>query len=105
MKLKKLEKYPVISVLVYGGLLFFTINHLKEHMHRLDKNEDNNFIKFLLICVIIISIYESINTSEELVESSKNAVHKIDKTVKDIKNNNSNNSNNNKVITKDEQVY
>lgn len=100
MKFKKLEKYPVISIIVYGALLFFTVTHLKEHMHRLDKNDDNEFIKFLLICVIIISIYESINTSKEIVESSKDVVHKIDITVKDIKYKNS--IKNNKI--KNEQV-
>lgn len=99
MKFKKLEKYPLVSIIVYGGLLYFTVTHLKEHLHRLDRNEDNEFIKFLLIIVIIISIYESFNTSKEIVESSKDAVHKIDATVKDIKHKNDNHKGN------DEQVY
>ncbi len=101
MKFKKLEKYPLVSVLVYGALLFFTVHHLKEHMHRLNKNEDSEFIKFLLIIVIIISIYESFNTGKEIVESSKDAVHKIDTSVKDIKH--KSNSHDNK--TTYEQIY
>ena len=88
MKIVYLEKYPLVSFIVYGALLLWIIHNLKEHIYRLNKNQDTEFIKFLLICLIIISIYEFFNTSEEVVKSGHIAVKKLDETVKIIKNKN-----------------
>jgi uncharacterized membrane protein len=88
MKIVYLEKYPLVSFILYGVLLLWTIHHLKEHINRLNRNEDTEFIKFLLVCLIILSIYEFFNTSEEVVKSGHSAIQKLDKTIENIKNKN-----------------
>ncbi len=83
-----LENYPVGSFILYGAILFFTIHQLKEHLKRIKKGEDTDFIKFLLVCLIIIGIYEFVGTTKNVVVSGKNAEKKIDQTIKQVKDHN-----------------
>lgn len=80
-----LENYPIWSFILYGTLLLFTIHHLKEHLKRINKGEDTEFIKFLLIFLVIIGVYEFIGTTKNVVKSGKKAEEKIDNTIKEIK--------------------
>jgi hypothetical protein len=86
-----LEKYPLVSFILYGLILIFIVRNLKKHIERVRKGEDSDFVQFLLIMLIIISIYEFFNKSKEVVESGKNVVDKIEKTVH--KKNNKNDKN------------
>jgi hypothetical protein len=88
MKIVYLEKYSLASFIIYGALLFWIIHHLKEHINRLNRNEDTEFIKFLLVCLIILSIYEFFNSGEEVVKSGNSVIKKLDETIENNKNNN-----------------
>ncbi len=83
-----LENYPIGSFILYGIILLLIIHQLKEHLKRISKGEDTDFIKFLLICLVIIGIYEFVNTTKNVVVSGKNAEKKIDQTIKKAKNHN-----------------
>ncbi len=73
----ELNKYPVLDLIVYLFVLYMVYKHLVEHVKRFEGSNDNEFIKILLIGLVIIGIYEFINTSKKIVVSGKEAKVKI----------------------------
>jgi hypothetical protein len=73
----ELNKYPVLDLAVYIYVLYLVYKHLVEHVKRFEGSNDNEFIKILLIGLVIIGIYEFINTSKKIVVSGKEAKVKI----------------------------
>ncbi len=76
----QLNKYPILDLAVYLFVLYLVYKHLVEHVKRFEGSNDNEFIKILLIGLVIIGIYEFINTSKKIVVSGKDAKIKIGTT-------------------------
>ncbi len=75
-----LKKYPILDVLVYLFVLHLIYKHLVEHVKRFEGSNDSNFIKILLIGLVIIGLYEFINTGKKIAVSGKEAKEKIGTT-------------------------
>jgi len=82
--IKFTDKYPLITMLLYIGLLIYVLYNLKENYKKLKLRKNTDFYTILIILLLFIGIHSFFYTTEHIVKFEKKTIEKY-KQLKKIK--------------------
>ena len=82
--IKFTDKYPLITMLLYIGLLIYVLYNLKENYKKLKLRKNTDLYTILIILLLFIGIHSFFYTTEHIVKFEKKTMDKY-KELKKIK--------------------
>ena len=69
------DNHPIIPIILYVGLLFIILHHIKYNYKSFINDEKNDWYKILFLTLILIGIHGIFRTTSHIVEYGKKSIN------------------------------